>query len=165
MALQWWQGLVAGGVGTAVMTVFMQMGAAMGMTQMNMPLMLGSMLTSDRRRATVFGWMLHALNGLVFGLLYALVFWAVDPASLSSAWWIGLLVGAGHGLVALAAMPVMSAMHPRVHSGGVAPAGTGVALPQFGLGGRGFGAGTPVGILMGHLVFGLVWGLVFWALV
>ncbi len=81
MALQWWQGLVAGGVATAVMTMLMQMGGAMGMTRMNMPIMLGSMLTRDATRASVLGWIMHALNGLVFGLLYAVVFWAVDPAA------------------------------------------------------------------------------------
>ncbi len=59
----------------------------------------------------------------------------------------------------------MSAMHPRVHPGGAVSAGSEVALPEFGFGGRGFGAGTPAGIMMGHLTFGLVWGLVFWALV
>ncbi len=77
MALQWWEGPVAGGVATVAMTMLMQMGAAMGMTRMNMPLMLGSMLTSDRGRANAFGWAMHSLNGLAFGLLYALVFWAV----------------------------------------------------------------------------------------
>jgi hypothetical protein len=61
-------------------------------------------------------------------------------------------------------MPVMSAMHPRV--GPTESTGPGdVVLPRFGFGGTGFGSMTPVGILMGHLVFGLVWGLVFWWLV
>ncbi len=55
----------------------------------------------------------------------------------------------------------MSAMHPRVGAHAVAQAGGDVALPEFGIGGRGFGAGTPIGIITGHLV----WGLVFWALV
>jgi len=37
-------------------------------------------------------------------------------------------------------------------------------LPRFGFGGSGFGLMTPLGILAGHLVFGLVWGVVFQAL-
>lgn len=165
MALHWWEGLVAGGVATVVMTLLMQIGAAMGMTRMNMPLMLGSMLVRERERARKLGWMMHFANGLAFGLVYALVFWAVDPVSVASAWWIGLVVGAVHGVVALAAMPMMSAMHPRVRPAGAASAAGDVALPEFGFGGRGFGAGTPAGIMVGHLVFGLVWGLVLWALV
>ncbi len=165
MAFHWWQGIVAGGIATAVMTVLMQMGAAMGMTRMSMPLMLGSMFVREPERAGPLGWGLHAMMGLLFGLVYALVFWVVDPASAASAWWIGLLVGAVHGLVVLAVMPVMGAMHPRVGRGGVNAADGEVVLPEFGFGGRGFGSGTPLGIMMGHLVFGLVWGLVFRALI
>jgi hypothetical protein len=73
-----------------------------------------------------------------------------------------------HAVVAMAAMPVMSGMHPRVREGtGVSGEGTAgeVALPPFGFGGTGFGSRTLLGILMGHLVFGLVWGLVFWWLI
>ncbi len=57
---------------------------------------------------------------------------------------------------------MMSAMHPRVRSGAVSSVpSSGVSLPPFGFGGVGFGRGTPVGIIMGHVVFGLVWALVF----
>jgi hypothetical protein len=164
MAVQWWQGVVAGGAATVVMTLLLQMGGWMGMTRMNMGLMLGSMFVGDPGRARAVGWTMHLVNGLVFGLLYAVVFWIVDPESVSSAWWIGLLVSLAHGIVALASMPIMSAVHPRVRAGDVGATGE-LTLPRFGFGGRGFGAGTPVGILMGHLAFGLVWGLVFWALV
>jgi len=134
--------------------------AAMGMTSMNMGLILGSMFKSEEARAKRLGWVLHGMNGLVFGLAYGVVWWALDP-SLDSAWWIGLLFGLLHGGIASAAMPMMSAMHPRVRPG--AAAGE-VVLPRFGFGGSGFGSMTPLGILAGHLVFGLVWGVVFQAL-
>lgn len=47
----WWEGLVAGLAATAVMTPLMQMGAAMGMTRMNMAVMLGSMFRGDANSA------------------------------------------------------------------------------------------------------------------
>lgn len=163
---EWWEGLVAGFVATVVMTMLMQMGSAMGMTRMNMAVMLGSMFRRDPDAAGRLGMALHFMNGLVFGLAYTLVWWALDPAP-EDAWWIGLIFGAVHSFVAMAMMPVMSGMHPRVREGTVAvtsPARE-VVLPRFGFGGTGFGAMTPMGILMGHLVFGVVWGLVFWWLV
>ncbi len=109
--------------------------------------------------------------GLGFGMIYALVWWAIDPTQASDAWWYGLIFGAVHGFIAMAAMPMMSAMHPRVEAeprGGTPPPeapGDEVSLPQFGFGGTGFGKMTPLGIEMGHLVYGVVWGLVFWALI
>ncbi len=162
--LHWWEGLVAGFAATLVMTPLMQMGARMGMTRMNMPVMLGSMFRRDADSARRIGTVLHVMNGIVFGLAYALVWWAFDP-SIENAWWIGAIFGAVHSIVVMAMMPVMSGMHPRVEVGGETTDSGEVVLPRFGFGGSGFGAMTPVGILMGHLVFGLVWGLVFWWLV
>lgn len=164
--MHWWEALVAGFAATLVMTALMQMGAAMGMTRMNMAVMLGSMFRKDAESARRLGMAVHLMNGLVFGLVYAVAWWIFDP-SVGDAWWIGLLFGAVHSLVAMSMMPVMSSMHPRVaaatpESGSAAGD---VVLPKFGFGGTGFGAMTPFGILMGHLVFGLVWGLVFWWLV
>lgn len=165
MDFNWWEGLVACALATLAMTALMQMGEAMGMTRMNMAVMLGSMFRRDPGSARSLGMTLHLMNGLAFGVLYALVWWAIDPADLADAWWIGLVFGAVHGVVAMAMMPVMSGMHPRVRSDALAVSrGTGaeVRLPPFGFGGRRFGAMTPMGILLGHLVFGVVWGLVFW---
>lgn len=158
--LHWWEGLVAGFAATLVMTPLMQMGAAMGMTRMNMTVMLGSMFRRDADSARRIGTALHFMNGIVFGLAYALVWWALDPA-IENAWWIGPIFGAVHSVVAMVMMPVMSGMHPRVEGRGETTEGSDVVLPRFGFGGTGFGAMTPVGVLMGHLVFGLVWGLVF----
>lgn len=162
----WWEGLIGGAAGTVVMTLMMVMGAAMGMSRMDMGLMLGSMFRRDEASAKSLGMVLHSMNGLAFGVLYAVVWWGLGIETASYAWWVGLIFGAVHGTIALTMMPVMSAMHPRVQAGAPAVAGgEEVALPPFGFGGRGFGSGTPMGIVMGHLVFGVVWGLVFWVLV
>lgn len=165
MEFNWWEGLVAGALATVAMTALMQMGAAMGMTRMNMALMLGSMFRRDPESARALGMTLHFMNGLAFGVLYALVWWAIDPADLADAWWIGLVFGAVHGVVAMAMMPVMGGMHPRVRGDAFAVSegpGSELRLPPFGFGGRGFGSMTPMGILLGHLVLGVVWGIVFW---
>lgn len=158
----WWESLIAASVANAGMTALTQMGKAMGMTSMHFGLMLGSMFRRDPAGARTLGWALHAMNGLVFGLIYAAAWAALDPAE-ENAWWVGLLFGAVHGVIVLFVMPMMSTVHPRVRPDATVatgPAGE-VILPRFGFGGVGFGRGTPMGIMMGHLVFGLVWGLVF----
>jgi hypothetical protein len=63
MQFNWWEGLAAGAVATVAMTVLMQMGAAMGMTRMNMALMLGSMFRRDPESARSVGMTLHFMNG------------------------------------------------------------------------------------------------------
>ena len=162
--------LVAGLAGTAVMSMMMRMSGAMGMTDMPpMELVTGSMMTGDESRAKQVGIMLHwiMMGTIVFGIGYALVFTAVDSAS----WLTGLLLGAGHGLVVgLVFMPMMPAMHPRM-SADPAIAGTAgtvdgsVQLRSPGVLGSRWGGMTPVGMVMGHIVYGVVAALVYSAIV
>jgi hypothetical protein len=84
--------------------------------------------------------------------------------AVGTGWWFGLAVGAAHALIAACAMPMMSAVHPRAGAT-AAPGAAGVRLPTFGFGGRSFGAATPAGPIGAHLVYGVVWGLVFAVLI
>jgi hypothetical protein len=168
----WWQGIVAGGGGVLAMSVVMRMGMRMGMTSMDLPTVLGSMFRGDRTGAKTLGTILHFINGLVFGLVYSLIWWqlGIGHFTIASAWWIGLIFGAIHGVVVEVVMPMLGAMHPRAEQAPrTALAGAGsevVALPQhFGFGGSGFGSGTPMGMFLAHLAFGGVWAIIFAALV
>lgn len=165
-------GLVAGFVGTLAMSVLMRAGSAMGMTSMPpMSLIQGAMMTDDPERAKRIGMVTHVLvmGTVVFGTVYAAVFSAVGSAS----WLAGLVVGLVHGIVAGAVgMPMMGSMHPRMQgaaafTGGTAWTAEGGALriEEPGLFGRNYGPMTPVGLVMGHLVYGLVVALVYSALV
>ena len=161
--------LVAGFVATIVMSAMMRMATAAGMTQMPpMPLVTGAMLSGDRDTAVKLGSVIHYLmmGTVVFGIVYAGVFAAVGNASLLT----GALIGLAHGVVVGAmAMPMMPAMHPRM--GAVpAPVGAGgaaardadeVHLSAPGFFGVQWGAMTPVGLLLGHVVYGLVAALVY----
>ncbi len=154
-----WQPLVAGFVGTVAMVAMTAMGKAMGMTKMDMPLMLGGMLTGDEGRARSVGQVIHFFNGtVIFGLIYAVVLSAIPGA----AWWTAAWLGLIHGLVAVVVLPMMGAMHPRV-----AVEGAPDALPMVtpGFGGRNFGAGTPMGLVVGHVAYGVVFGVVYAALI
>jgi hypothetical protein len=108
------------------MTALMGTGLAVGMTRMDMSLILGSMLTARASAARSVGTALHLVMGtVVFGLAYAALWWAFDVGdagvgtgswfglAVGTGWWFGLAVGAAHALIAACAMPMMSAVHPR----------------------------------------------------
>lgn len=162
--------LIAGFVGTVVMSLLMNGSKAAGMTDMPpMPLVMGSMVSGERKTAMGIGAVLHfiVMGTVVFGLAYAALFTALDDDS----WWTGLVIGVVHGLVVGAmAMPMMPRMHPRMDDAtGGGPAGGntvvetagGVRVAAPGLLGRRWGGMTPVGLVMGHAVFGLVVALVY----
>ncbi|NUQ95094.1 MAG: hypothetical protein HOY79_00565 [Streptomyces sp.] len=151
--------LLAGLAGTVVMTVVMMMGRAMGMTNMDIALITGGMMVREEKRARSAGMMIHLvmMGTVVFGLLYAALFHALGSASVVT----GLLVGLVHGLVVgMMAMPMMGAIHPRMQG-----AGDGFTLDAPGFMGVGYGKGTPMGLLAGHLMYGLVVALVYGTLV
>jgi uncharacterized membrane protein YagU involved in acid resistance len=106
-------GALAGGfVGTIVLTTGSRLAQELGWTRMDIPLLLGTALTSDRNRATVLGYALHFANGIVFALLYGLVFEAIGRAGLL----LGLALGFAHGLFAGGVLlnVLLPVVHPRM---------------------------------------------------
>lgn len=162
--------LVAGLVAAIAMTAMMQMASAVGMTRMpSMALIQGSMMTGDESKAKIIGLMTHVvmMGTVVFGLLYAFLFVAFDSAS----WATGLLIGVVHGLVAGIAMIMMGAMHPRMVSPDELPPETAVAadagdlrIVEPGPFAKNYGPMTPMGLIVGHVLYGLVAALVYSAL-
>lgn len=147
--------LIAGFVGTVAMT----MGKSMGMTTMDIALIGGGMMSGDERKARRAGMFIHliVMGTLVFGSIYAFLFQALESAS----WVTGLIVGVVHGaVVGIMAMPMMGAIHPRMM-----PAAEGFQLDPPGIMGVNYGRGTPLGLLMGHAVYGVVVALVYSGLV
>jgi len=161
-----WAALVAGAVATAVMTIMMKGANEAGMTEMpSFELMTGSMVSGERGKAVAAGTFIHyvMMGTVAFGVAYALIFSLIGEAD----WWLGAFIGIGHGLVVgLMAMPMMPSMHPRVGDR-VAIAGdrSDVWIDAPGVMGRNWGSATPVGVLAGHAVYGLVHALVYRALV
>lgn len=152
--------LIAGLVATVVMTAMMTLAARMGLTQMPpMSLVTGSMMSQEPEKARRLGIMIHyvVMGTIVFGLIYAGVFATIGSASILA----GLIVGTVHGVVVGAmAMPMMPAMHPRMFdappSGAFSTGGGTVTLSKPGFFGANWGGMTPVGLFIGHLVYGLV---------
>lgn len=143
--------LLAGIVATIVMTIVMYLAKGMGM-QMDMPRMLGLMFAGPDQSGLVFGLGLvaHVMMGAVFGIVYALGF---EALGVESSWLWGAAFGIAHGVVAGMAMAMMPAMHPRM--------GDGQVLAAPGPFARNYGTLMPVGVIMLHVVFGIVVGLVY----
>jgi hypothetical protein len=128
------------------------------------------MVTGDAAKAKRVGLVTHIvmMGTIVFGLGYAVLFVASDDASVLT----GVLIGAVHGLVAGVAMAMMGSMHPRR-----VPAPTGgngeviitttttttgeVRIVEPGLLAKNYGPMTPIGLVAGHVAYGLLVALVY----
>ena len=107
-----WGSLAGGLVGTVILTSALRVSQEVGWTRMDLPLLLGTIFTDDRSRASVIGYAVHFLNGLLFSLAYAGIFAAVGRAG----WDLGLALGAVHALLAGGGLVtvVLPAVHPRM---------------------------------------------------
>ncbi len=118
----------------------MVMAPRMGLPEMDIPGMLGSMFNAEGNRT--MGMVMHFMMGIIFALIYAFL-WSVGVGSPTWLW--GLIFGLIHGIFVAVMMPIMNRMHPR---------------PQEMSG----GAMMVFGLLMGHAVFGLVVALTYAAI-
>lgn len=140
--------IVAGIIGTIVMTMVMVMAPKMGMPKMDIVGLLGSMFSAQSNRMMGMG--MHAMMGIVFAIIYALL-WNADIGTVSLLW--GAIFGVIHWLISGLMMGGMSMMHAGVKAGTVnAP---GVYMTNNG------GLMAFMGGLIGHVIFGLVVALVY----
>jgi hypothetical protein len=107
-----WGALAGGLVGTVLLTSGLRVSQHIGWTRMDIPLLLGTAFTPDRSRASVIGYAIHFANGLLFSLVYAGIFAAIDLAG----WHIGLALGAVHALFAGGTLVnvLLPALNPRM---------------------------------------------------
>jgi uncharacterized membrane protein YagU involved in acid resistance len=135
--------IIAGLVGTLVMTILMYLAPLMGMPKMDIIGMLGTMFSTNRGTARIIGIIVHFMMGAVFGIIYAFL-WSLGIGSPTWVW--GLIFGFVHAILFMIAMPVMMNMHP--------------CPPEMER-----NTLSVVGQLMGHMAFGLVVALTYAALV
>lgn len=139
--------VIGGLIATAVMTAMMTMAPRMGMPRMDMPGLLGSVFGAPGNR--MMGLAMHFMMGVVFAIIYALLFTVVSDLSVVV---LGVIFGIVHWLIAGFMTGMMPMMHQGIKSGDV-PA-PGMYMSSMGV--MGF-----MGGLMGHVVFGLVVGIVY----
>ncbi len=148
---------VWGFASTLVLTGMLAGSQQLRLTRLNLPFLLGALVTADRDRAKLYGLGLHLLSGMLFSGLYVAAFAAWGQAS----WWLGGLVGVLHaGFVLLVVLPVLPALHPRMASESQGPTDVRQLEPP-GLLGLNYGARTPVVTLIAHVVFGVLLGALY----
>ncbi len=146
--------LLWGFVATVVLTGLMAATQRLGVTRMNIPFMLGTMVTPNRDRAKLVGFAMHVLNGWLFASIYTAAFrsWR------RSTWWLGAGIGLVHGLfVLVAGMPLLPSMHPRMASEEQGPTPTRMLEPP-GVLALNYGKRTPVSVLVAHILYGGILG-------
>jgi hypothetical protein len=153
--MDWAGWLLFGLVATAALTVVMIVAQLTGQTRLDLPLLLGTVVTEDPDRARVAGFFIHMLMGEGFAFGYAATFALLDRAT----WWLGGLLGLLHAAVALTVLvPLLPGVHPRIASDRAGPAST-AALEPPGLLALNYGAQTPIVAIAAHLVYGIALGV------
>ena len=150
-----WGALVGGVVGTIVLTSGLRIAQELGVTRMDIPLLLGTIFTDRRGRASVIGYVIHFFNGLLFALAYYGVFRAVGHAG----WLFGAALGIVHAALAGGALltVILPAIHPRMGTPWTDAAETPLLeAPGFLL--LNYGRRTLIWTLLGHIVFGAIVG-------
>ena len=147
--------LAGGFVGTILLTSGMRAATAFQLTRIDLPFLLGTALTVDRRKAKVLGYLLHFGFGLLFSLVYLAVFLALDRAGLL----LGALFGVVHALFAGTALVgiLLPAVHPRMGDDMTAAHSSPLLeAPGFML--LNYGRRTPLVALAAHVAYGAVVG-------
>jgi len=150
-----WGALVGGVVGTIVLTSGLRVAQELGVTRMDIPLLLGTIFTDRRDRASVIGYVIHFFNGLLFALAYYGVFRAVGHAG----WLFGAALGLVHAALegGLLLTVLLPAVHPRMGTPWTDAEETPLLeAPGFLL--ANYGRRTVIWTLFGHIVFGAIVG-------
>jgi len=153
--MDWAGWALFGLVATAVLTAVMIAAQLAGFTRLDLPLVLGTIVTEDPDRARVAGFGIHLVIGQGFALGYAANFALLERAS----WWLGGLLGLLHVAVALTVLvPLLAGVHPRMASHRAGPSSTAVLEPP-GLLALNYGGQTPAVAIVAHLAYGVALGL------
>lgn len=104
-----WAALAGGFAGTIVLTTVLRSATELRLTRMDLPFLLGTMVTADRSRAKAVGYLAHLGMGLAFSVGYYALFAALGRHE----WWLGAVFGLGHGV--LAGTVLINVLLPLVH--------------------------------------------------
>lgn len=125
------------------------------LTRIDLPFLLGTALTSDRKRAKTLGYLAHFGFGFLFALGYFAIFWAIGR----SGWLLGAALGLLHGVFAASALVnvLLPVVHPRMGNS-MSAADTVAQLEPPGFLMLNYGRQTPIVMLVAHVVYGAIVG-------
>ncbi len=152
-----WGTLAGGFIGTLVLTTVLRAASELRLTRIDLPFLLGTMVTADRLRAKAIGYLFHFFFGLFFALGYYAVFRAVGRAG----WLAGAALGLVHGTFSGSALVnvLLPVVHPRMGTP-FSSIDSKALLEPPGFLMLNYGRGSPLVGLVAHILYGtLVGGL------
>jgi hypothetical protein len=141
-----WSGFVATTIATAFFWVF----RSLGWTIFSPTVQLGGIFLRDPdspTTETIGFFLLFLLGSTVFPALYL----TVMDSWMEAGWMSGGILGMIHGLLAAAALPAIGTISASVRSG---------PLPHPGHLGLNWGRSTPLALVLGHGIYGVVTGAI-----
>ena len=107
-----WSEVVGGIAGTLVLSTMVRAASELGMTRMDLPFLLGTAVTDNRRAAKAIGYCFHLGLGIAFALAYGAFFHAIGWSS----WRLGALIGALQALFTGTVLVnvLLPIVHPRM---------------------------------------------------
>jgi hypothetical protein len=152
--MNWESWLLSGFLATLALSTLLSASQGMGLTRMNIPYLLGTMVTADRDRAKLYGSGIHILNGWLFSIVYVLIF----ESQRLTTWWFGMLIGLAQALFVLTVgMTLMPSVHPRMASEQHGPNASRQLEPP-GFMALNYGFRTPLSVFLAHAAYGAILG-------
>jgi hypothetical protein len=154
MTVSW---LAAGFLATLVLTTMARAAGEVGLTRMDIPFLLGTTVTENRRKAKAIGYVFHFIVGIAFAALYVAFFSVIGR----SGWWIGALLGILHALFTGTVLVnvLLPIVHPRIGTPETAANETALLEPPgFLL--LNYGRNTFLVTLASHVAYGTIIGLI-----
>jgi hypothetical protein len=149
--------LAGGIIGTLAMTTIIKAASELGLTRMDLALLLGTTVTENRRKARAVGYLFYFVIGAGFSEAYGALFAIIGRSS----WQLGALLGALHAV--FIATVLVSVLLPVVHPRMATPdtAANEITLiepPGFLM--LNYGRNTFLVTLAAHIVYGALVGLI-----
>jgi len=141
-------------IATVAMTAILQGSQGLGLSRLSLPFLIGTFVTSDRNKAMALGFVIYTIGGWLFAFIYYAIFLSVNIFT----WWLGMLLGALHGIILLVwALPLLPYVHPRLASEyhGVTSRRQ-IEPPGFLA--LNYGRRTPLTTLLGQTIYGATLG-------
>jgi len=147
--------MIGGLAGTFLLTTVLRSASELRLTRIDLPFLLGTVVTADRQRAKLIGYLLHFVVGLLFSLAYYVGFVGLGRAG----WLLGFGFGVIHGLFAMTALVniLLPVVHPRMGSS-LSSVDSTALLEAPGFLMLNYGRATPVVNLVAHATYGAIVG-------
>ena len=155
--MNWGSWFLSGFVATLSLSALLATSQGLGLTRMNLPYLIGAIITHDRDKARLYGFLAHMMNGWVVSLVYVFIFQAVHRAN----WWFGVMIGLGHALLVLSiGTMLLPTIHPRMATERQGPTAQRQLEPP-GFMALNYGYQTPISVFFAHAVFGAILGTLY----